>query len=214
MSRLDGRRMVGNGKDTQSEGMMAVDATQPVTVQLVPLARLRPASWNPRTIREPRFKNLCQSIQADPDFLWRRPVLALADGTVYAGNMRLRAAQHLGWKDVPAIVEDVPEQLAKERALRDNRGWGDDDDQALAELLYELKEMGTPLDLLGFEDGEVERLLASVSGPVVPIPSDQEEPRLASERLIEIYCSGDDVTAFQPVLTEWGQRRGVTVNIS
>lgn len=144
---------------------MAVDATQPVAVQLVPLARLRPAPWNPRTIREPRFKNLCQSIQADPDFLWRRPVLALADGTVYAGNMRLRAAQHLGWKSVPAIVEDVPEQLAKERALRDNRGWGDDDDQALAELLYELQEMGTPLDLLGFEDGEVAALLASVSGP-------------------------------------------------
>lgn len=144
---------------------MAAEATHPVTAQLVPLARLRPAPWNPRTIREPRFKNLCQSIQADPDFLWRRPVLAMADGTVYAGNMRLRAAQHLGWESVPAIVEDVPEQLAKERALRDNRGWGDDDDQALAELLYALREAGSDVGLLGFEDAEIDALLATVSGP-------------------------------------------------
>lgn len=157
---------------------MAAEAIQPVAVWSVPLASLRPAPWNPRTIREPRFKSLCQSIQADPDFLWRRPVLALADGTVYAGNMRLRAAQHLGWKDVPAIVEDVPEQLAKERALRDNRGWGDDDDQALAELLYELREAGSDVGLLGFEDGEVERLLGQVSGPDFQPVGIEEQGRL------------------------------------
>lgn len=54
-------------------------------VEAIPLARLHPAPWN-----------LVRSIQADPDFLWRRPILATADGTIYAGNMRYRAAQHLG----------------------------------------------------------------------------------------------------------------------
>ncbi len=58
----------------------------------VPLDRLHPAPWNPRTIKDERFQNLVRSIQADPDFLWRRPILAMADGTIYAGNMRYRAA--------------------------------------------------------------------------------------------------------------------------
>ncbi len=96
-----------------------------VTVERIPLARLKPAPWNPRLIMDPRFKSLCASLTADPEMLERRPVLAMADGTVYAGNMRLRAAQHLGWDAIPAVLEDVPEQLAKERALRDNNQSGE-----------------------------------------------------------------------------------------
>src|ERR1035437_7308755 len=71
-------------------------------------------------LKDDRFQNLCRSIEVDPEFLWRRPILAKADGTIYAGNMRFRAAQHLGFTEVPAIVEDISDQLAKERALRDN----------------------------------------------------------------------------------------------
>src|SRR3970040_357504 len=98
---------------------------QQVAVMAIPISDLRPADWNPRTINDERFTNPCASIQADPDFLWRRPVLAQADGTIYAGNMRYRAAQHLGLETIPAIVEDIPDQLARERALRHNAQWGE-----------------------------------------------------------------------------------------
>lgn len=125
----------------------------------VPLAKLTPAPWNPRTIRDERFKNLCASIEADPEFLWRRPILAMADGTIYAGNMRYRAASHLGLKAVPAIVEDVPEQLAKERALRDNAQWGDWNDDQLAEMVYQMAASGSDVKLLGIEEDELARLL-------------------------------------------------------
>jgi hypothetical protein len=128
----------------------------------VALSRLKPAPWNPRLIKDARFANLCKSIEADPGFLERRPILAMADGTIYAGNMRYRAVAHLGWPDVPAEVEDIPEQLAKERALRDNAAWGENEDQALAEMLYGLQQEGSALDLLGFEDDEIARLLESV----------------------------------------------------
>ena len=128
----------------------------------VPLAKLTPAPWNPRTIRDERFKNLCESVQADPEFLWRRPILAMADGTIYAGNMRYRAASHLGLKSVPAIVEDVPEKLAKERALRDNAQWGDWQDEQLAEMVYQMAADGSDVKLLGIEQDELARLLGVV----------------------------------------------------
>jgi ParB-like chromosome segregation protein Spo0J len=95
------------------------------TVQSVSLLTLRPAPWNPRSIKDERFQNLCRSIAADPGFLWLRPVLATEDGAIFGGNMRYRAAHHLGWETIPAILVDIPEQLAQERGLRDNGSWGE-----------------------------------------------------------------------------------------
>lgn len=131
-------------------------------VEDVALSRLKPAPWNPRLIRDVRFKSLCASVQADPEFLYRRPVLAMADGTIYAGNMRYRAAEHLKLPTVPAVVEDISEQLAKERALRDNQQWGEWNEDELAEMLYELKVSDRDIENLGFDEKELARLLASV----------------------------------------------------
>jgi ParB-like chromosome segregation protein Spo0J len=125
----------------------------------VPLTALRPAPWNPRSISDERFQNLCRSIETDPDFLWRRPVLAQSDGTIYAGNMRYRAAQHLGHESIPTIIEDVPDQLARERALRDNAQWGEWEEDELGLILKQLKEDGADLDLLGFDDRSLQQLL-------------------------------------------------------
>ena len=132
---------------------------KPPAAAMVLVASLTPAPWNPRTIKDPRFQNLCESLRSDPDFLMLRPILATADGTVFAGNMRLRAAQQLGWTEVPAILVDIPEQLAKERAMRDNAQWGEWEEDSLAKLLDELKVSGSDLDLLGFEERELRNLL-------------------------------------------------------
>jgi ParB-like chromosome segregation protein Spo0J len=136
------------------EAFLVIQST-PIAPVLVPLVALTPAPWNPRSIKDERFQNLCHSIEADPEFLWRRPILAQADGTIYAGNMRYRAAQHLGRREVPAIVEDVSDQLARERGLRDNAQWGEWEEDELAALLDGLRAEGTDLDLLGFDEREL-----------------------------------------------------------
>lgn len=122
-----------------------------VAVTRVPLARLHPAEWNPRTITDERFENLKRSLQADPRLLELRPILATADGEVYAGNMRLRAAIALGWADVPAVLEDVDERTKRERMVRDNAQWGDWEDDSLARILD-----------LGVEDADISRLLDGI----------------------------------------------------
>ena len=145
--------------------------------QATPIEALHPADWNPRSIKDERFQNLCRSIEADPEFLWRRPVLAQADGTLYAGNMRYRAAQHLGHATIPAIVEEVPDQLARERALRDNAQWGDWAEDDLAKLLEGLRAEGSDLDLLGFDDRELQALLNKLgSEGGLTDPDDIPEP--------------------------------------
>ena len=162
--------------------------------KLVAVAGLQPAPWNPRTIKDERFQNLCRSIEQDPDFLWLRPILATADGTVFGGNMRLRAAQHLGWMEVPAILVDIPEKFAKERALRDNGSWGDWVEDDLGKLLDELRVGGAELELLGLGERELQTLLdgllkeqegATDPDDVPPLP---EEP---TTRRGDLWLTGD-----------------------
>lgn len=149
------------------------------STELVPLADLTPAPWNPRVIRDARFQNLCRSLQTDPDFLWLRPVLATTAGTIFAGNKRYQAAVQVGWKHVPTIRVDIPEQLAKERALRDNGDWGEYDDQPLGELLLELRNAGSALDVLGFED--IDAVLKRTLGEAAASPEGAVRgPRAAS----------------------------------
>lgn len=131
---------------------------QPPTVATM-LATLKPNPRNPRLIRDARFASLKRALQADPDMLRIRPVVANADGTVLMGNMRYRAALDLGWETIPCIHIDVDEQTATAWAIRDNQGYGDDDEAMLAELIYELRESGYDLDLTGIDGPDIDRLL-------------------------------------------------------
>ncbi|MEO6044122.1 MAG: ParB N-terminal domain-containing protein, partial [Tepidiformaceae bacterium] len=110
-----------------------------------------------------------------------RPVIARTNGDIAGGNMRFRAAVHLGWEEIPAIVVEMSEELAKERALRDNGSWGEWEEDELAALLAELKVGGADLYLLGFDDRDLQKLLDSLANQggltdpddVPPLP---EEP--------------------------------------
>src|SRR3989339_876805 len=113
------------------------------------LSKLHLWDKNPRTIKDKRFETLCKSMEDDPEFMDLRPVLATKDGRIYAGNMRYRAAQQLGWKDIPAIITDISEKLANERAIKDNNEFGEWNNDELATLLDEMEKDGTDLSLLG-----------------------------------------------------------------
>lgn len=56
--------------------------TPQAQVQEVSLATLHMAPWNPRSIKDSRFKSLCASIQADPE----RPSTEVGDDVVMPGG--------------------------------------------------------------------------------------------------------------------------------
>jgi len=128
-------------------------------VQLVALEWLHPSSENPRRISASRLAQLQRSLVDDPLMLYARPVIALPDGTIIAGEMRWRAATALGLVEMPAVVVDLDRDRARVWMLRDNQSYGEWDVPTLSDLLRELASTSVDLDLTGFGDRELQRLL-------------------------------------------------------
>ena len=160
------------------------------TPKKTPLTKLTLWDRNPRTIKDKRFEALCKSLTDDPSFMELRPILATKEGRIYAGNMRYRAAQHLGWTEVPAILSDIDEKLANERAIKDNNGFGEWNNDELATLLDEMEKAGTDISLLGLDDqiqGIIDKLNEAeiVEDEAPPLPTE------AKTKPGDLYILGD-----------------------
>ena len=77
-------------------------SARPCVVE-VELSRLRCFDGNPRRISAERLEALKRSLVAEREMLRARPLIALPDGRVICGNMRLRAARELGWGTIPTL---------------------------------------------------------------------------------------------------------------
>lgn len=106
-------------------------------VNQVPIVRIKPNPDNPRIIKDDKFQKLVASIRSFPEMLKLRPIVVNADMVVLGGNMRLRACQSAGLKEVPVLVADslTPEQQ-REFIIKDNLGFGEWDWDALANNWY------------------------------------------------------------------------------
>jgi ParB-like chromosome segregation protein Spo0J len=173
----------------------------------VPLSKLTPAPWNPRLIKDNRFKALCKSMENDPEFVELRPVLATKDGTIYGGNMRYRAAEHLGWNDVPAVLSDIPEQLAKERAVKDNGNFGEWDD-SFSSFLDSLIIDGVDMETLGLSEA-IQTAVKSINEPAFNaaeewqgMPEYISENQLAYRQIIISFQNEDDIYVFASLIQQ------------
>ena len=100
---------------------------------------------NPRVIKDNKFKQLVKSIQEFPQMLEIRPIVVNDDNIVLGGNMRLRACQEAGLKEVPVIVaSDLTPEQQKQFIIKDNIGYGEWDWELLANdwNVEELEEWG------------------------------------------------------------------------
>ena len=126
-----------------------------------PIERLIPFAKNSRTHSDAQIAEIAGSIAA---FGFVNPVLVGPDQVIIAGHARVLAARKLGLTEVPVIVlGHLSETQRRALVIADNRlalnaGW---DESMLALELAALREEDFNLDVLGFEDEELARLLAS-----------------------------------------------------
>ena len=88
---------------------------------------------NPRYIKDEKFNQLVKSIKELPQMLEIRPIVVNDDMVVLGGNMRLRACQKAGLKEVPIIkASDLTPAQQQEFIIKDNVGFGSWDWDVLA----------------------------------------------------------------------------------
>jgi site-specific DNA-methyltransferase (adenine-specific) len=129
-------------------------------MQHVPIKNIKPNPRNPRTIRDERFEKLKKSIEDFPEMLEKRPLVCFTDVdgklVVLGGNMRLKAAQAVGLKELPVVLaDDWTEEQKNEFIIRDNVDFGTWEWEALQADwdVAQLSEWG--LDVPEFDNGEV-----------------------------------------------------------
>lgn len=97
------------------------------------IKKINPNKSNPRFITDKKFNKLVQSIKDFPEMLEKRPLVVDENMVVLGGNMRLKALQKAGIKNVPIdIAENWTEEQKKEFIIKDNIGFGEWDWDVLA----------------------------------------------------------------------------------
>jgi DNA modification methylase len=125
------------------------------------LDKLIPFARNPRTHSDAQIAQIAASIE---EFGFNNPILVDTKAGIIAGHGRLLAARKLGLTEVPVIVLDHLTEAQKrayiiaDNQLALNAGW--DEDLLRAELAA-LQAEDFNIELLGFEDEELARLLAA-----------------------------------------------------
>lgn len=112
-----------------------------------PIDKLKLWDKNPRSIKGERFEELKTRLQRQGQI---KPLLVTKDGTVIGGNMRLRAMQALGVKEVWVSVQDIStDKEIFDLALTDNEEFGYYEKEQVAELALELGL--SPVELGSYE---------------------------------------------------------------
>jgi hypothetical protein len=112
-----------------------------MNIEWVNIKDIVPNENNPRILKDDKFKKLVQSIKDFPEMLEIRPIVVNNEMMILGGNMRLKAIQEIGLKEVPIIkAENLTEQQQREFLIKDNVGFGEWDWDALAND-WEYKEL-------------------------------------------------------------------------
>jgi len=161
-------------------------------IKEVEVSALIPYAKNSRTHDDAQVAQIAASIK---EFGWTNPILVDGDKGVIAGHGRLLAARKLGMAKVPTIeLKDMTEAQKKAYVIADNKlalnaGW---DTNFLSLELQELKDQDFDLMLLGFDDKELDALLAPETTEGLTdedsVPDTPIEPKT---KLGDIYILGN-----------------------
>jgi DNA modification methylase len=135
-----------------------MNAHQP-SIEMLPVAGLRPYSGNARTHSRKQVRQIADSIQR---FGFTNPVLVSDTGEIIAGHGRVMAAKELGMPAVPTLrlshlsAEERRAYVLADNKLALNAGW---DVEILAIELQALVDLDFDVTLTGFSLAEIDLTL-------------------------------------------------------
>ena len=135
----------------------------PLNVKSIAVGLINPAPWNPRKDlkpSDPEYQNLKRSLA---EFSCVEPLVwNERSGNLVGGHQRLKVmVKEFGAKTIQVSVVNLDDDAEKRLNLALNKVGGDWDQGRLAELLTDLRSAEADLSATGFDDAEIERLIAA-----------------------------------------------------
>jgi ParB-like chromosome segregation protein Spo0J len=135
-------------------------------IRKIPVSKINPAPYNPRIDLQPgapEYEKLKRSIQ---EFGYVEPLVWNEQtGNLVGGHQRFKILVEQGTTEIEVSVVSLDEIQEKVLNVALNKISGDWDEEALATLLSELHEAGVDIDLSGFDEVDLKRMLGDIEIP-------------------------------------------------
>ena len=148
-------------------------------IEIADINSIKPYENNPRKLSEKAVEKVAMSLK---EYGFRQPIVVDKDRIIVAGHTRFRASKKLGLKQVPVSIIDnlTPEQINAYR-IADNRTAEESewDNELLKMEIKELEDKDFKLDLLGFNEDQLNDLLFEEKQGLTDedeVPETPEEP--------------------------------------
>lgn len=140
-------------------------------VEIWPIERLKAYAKNPNKHPEEQITKIASSIR---EFGFLNPIIVCAEREeIVAGEGRYRAAQRLGLEHVPVLPEThLTDEQRRLFVIADNRIARDSmlDEHLLAVEIADLRNAGANINIAGFTEDEIKKLVGDGSAPSANVP--------------------------------------------
>ena len=133
-------------------------------IEKINIARLNPAKYNPRKDLQPedneyqKLKNSIDTFGLIEPIVWNENT-----GNVVGGHQRLKILIENGITEIDCVIVGLDDLNEKALNIALNKISGEWDDEKLRLLFKELENDCANLELTGFEDYEIERILTDIN---------------------------------------------------
>jgi ParB-like chromosome segregation protein Spo0J len=129
-------------------------------IEKIPVAKLNPATYNPRKDLKPGDKEYEKLKRSITEFGYVEPVIwNKQTGNVVGGHQRLKVLSDLGQTEVDCVIVELDEAREKALNLALNKIQGDWDETKLAAIMAEFDATSFDVSITGFDADEVDALL-------------------------------------------------------
>lgn len=179
------------------------------------LSEIRNNPDNPRVIKDLQFEKLCKSIQDFPKMMSLRPIVVDNNMMILGGNMRFKALQHLGFKEIPdewvKRASELTEDEARRFIIADNVSGGEWNNDDLIEKWDkdELKEWGVVMPWDGLEQNDMSDEDVDITEDFDPIGNSA-----GLQRVVFIFDGPDEAESYLNSLNVKFEKRNMAWQVN
>ena len=160
-------------------------------IEIADITSIKPYENNPRKLSETAIEKVAMSLK---EYGFRQPIVVDKDRVIVAGHTRFRASKKLGLKQVPvSVIDNLTDEQINAYRIADNRTAEESewDNELLKMEIKELEAKDFKLDLLGFNDEQLNDILFEEKQGLTDEDEVPEAPEEPISKLGDIWKLGN-----------------------